>query len=97
MKVLHVLGMVFFSLLAIGGFVTANGATGNLVAGCDCVSSACIQVCGDSPNKECCMNQDEEQVTVPEYPKIPSYAISFLGLGGFFYILAMDKPEEEFY
>ena len=97
MNALSVIGLVFFSVLAVCGLMTANGVTGNLVAGCDCVTSACVKACGDSPTMHCCTAQDETVRRIPSYPVWPSYAASFIGLAGFFIILAVNKKEEEMY
>ena len=96
-KVTHVLAMAFFSILAVAGLMSANGVTGNLAAGCDCISDACIKACGVDATTQCCTTQAGELSQVPQHPSWPGYLASFAGLAGFFTILAMNKTEEEMY
>jgi hypothetical protein len=96
MKALHILGMALFSLLAVGGLMSANGVTGNLVAGCDCISDACMKACPDG-GEQCCLAASGELKPVEQGSPWPGYTASFVGLAGFFTILAANKKEEDMY
>jgi hypothetical protein len=97
MNKLQIFGMFFFSLIAVAGLVTANGITGNVIAGCSCISDACIKACGPDPSVQCCTTQSGTSARVPSIPPWAGYTASFVGLGGFFTILALNKKEEDMY
>jgi hypothetical protein len=97
MNKLQIFGMMFFSIIAVAGLVTANGITGNVIAGCDCISSACIKACGPDPTVQCCTDHAGTSARIPYLPPWAGYSASFIGLAGFFTILALNKKEEDMY
>ena len=97
MSALRIFGLIFFSLLAVGGLMSANGVTGNLIAGCDCISDNCIKACGIEATEQCCTTQEGILAPVPQQAAWPGYLASFVGLGGFFTLMAINKKEEDMY
>jgi len=97
MKPLMLTGMVLASLLAVAGLMAANGATANLVAGCDCISDACVNACGPNGSLHCCRTHDGDLRQIEQASPTTGYVVSLIGMTGFFILLGMNKREEDFY
>ena len=93
MRPLAILGMVLFALLTVIGITASQAVTANVIAGCTCISDACVKACGSA---QCCID-DNGSHTLPTYPKWPGYAAAVCGLTGFFLILTLSKKDEEMY